>query len=329
MNQIVTIDESVYGTKDAFVSVLADRSINFDREAEFALQSLYGNEYAMKIAMGNRQSVINAVVNIAAIGISLNPAKRQAYLVPRDGKICLDISYMGLMDLAIDSGSIRWGQAKLVYAADSFVLNGLDQAPLHSHDPFAKDRGEVVGVYVVVKTADGDYLTDTMSREEIDGIMNRSQSVKAGKSSPWKTDWGEMAKKTVVKRAYKYWPKTERLDTAIHHLNADGGEGLAVLTGQQAPQQALPAPLSQEQEEERTALYASLQDIATAGLEALGEAWSKLTPQQRKLIGGSGLDALKAEAEKAGAEVLDTGDRASVSELIDRDIDRREAAGCA
>lgn len=302
MNEIVTIDQSIYGTRDSFVSVLTDRSINFDREAEFALQSLYGNDYAMKIAMGNRQSVINAVVNIAAIGISLNPAKRQAYLVPRDGKICLDISYMGLMDLAIDSGSIRWGQAKLVYAADTFALNGLDQAPHHSHDPFAKDRGEVVGVYVVVKTADGDYLTDTMSREEIDGIMNRSQSVKSGKSSPWKTDWGEMAKKTVVKRAYKYWPKTERLDTAIHHLNTDGGEGLAVLSGQSVPLGALPPP---EDTEERIALYASLQDIATAGLNALSEAWGKLTAKQRKLIGGAGLDSLKAEAEKAAAEVVE------------------------
>jgi recombination protein RecT len=29
-----------------------------------------------------------------------------------------------------------------------------------------------------------------------------------------------------VKQAYKYWPKTERLETAIHHLNTEGGEGL-------------------------------------------------------------------------------------------------------
>ncbi len=113
-----------------------------------------------------------------------------------------------------------------------------------------------------------------------------------------------MAKKTVVKRAYKYWPKTERLDTAIHHLNTDGGEGLAVLSGQQVQQQSLPPPLSEDQEAERTALYASLQDIGMAGLDALGEAWSKLTPQQRKLIGGSGLESLKAEAERAAAEVV-------------------------
>jgi len=306
MNQIVTIEDSVYSTKDSFASVLTDRSINFDREAEFALQALYNNDFAMKIAKQNRQSVIAAVVNIAAIGISLNPAKKQAYLVPRDGKICLDISYMGLMDLAIDSGSIRWGQAELVYETDTFLLNGIDQQPTHHRNPFNKDRGEVVGVYVVIKTADGDYLTDAMSTDEVNAIRDRSAAWKAWiskqKSCPWLTDWGEMAKKTVVKRAYKYWPKTERLDTAIHHLNTDGGEGL-VLSDQQAPQSsALPPP---EDTPERIELYANLQEIGTAGAAALAEAWAKLTPQQRKLIGRSGLEVLKAEAEKADAETVE------------------------
>lgn len=232
MSNIAVIEQDVYGARSSFASVLTDTALNFEREAEFAIQTFQNNDYAAKIAMSNRQSVVNAVTNIAAIGISLNPAKRQAYLVPRDGRICLDISYMGLMDLAMATGSILWAQAELVYSQDSFALNGFDQPPTHSYNPFSKDRGEVVGVYVVVKTANGDYLTTCMSRDEIDGIMNRSQSVKSGKSSPWKTDYGEMAKKTVVKRAYKYWPKTDRLDKAIHHLNTDAGEGLASLEPQ-------------------------------------------------------------------------------------------------
>ena len=229
MSNIAIIEQDIYGARNTFASVLTDPALNFEREAGFAMQTFHGNDYAAKIAISNRQSVVNAVTNIAAIGISLNPAKRQAYLVPRDGRICLDISYMGLMDLAMATGSIRWAQAELVYAADSFALNGFDRPPTHAYNPFSSDRGDVVGCYVVVKTADGDYLTTCMSREDIDGIMNRSQSVKSGKSSPWKTDYGEMAKKTVVKRAYKYWPKTERLEQAIHHLNTDSGEGLASL----------------------------------------------------------------------------------------------------
>lgn len=300
--QLVTIEDSVYGTKDVFASVLTDRSINFDRECEFALQALYGNEYAMKIALQNRASVTAAVVNIAAIGISLNPAKKQAYLVPRDGKICLDISYMGLMDLAIDSGSIRWGQAELVYETDTFGLNGVDQQPTHLRNPFEKDRGEVVGVYVVVKTADGDYLTGAMSVDEINAVRDRSAAWKAWvskkKSCPWLTDWGEMAKKTVVKREYKYWPKTERLATAIHHLNTESGEGLETLVGQPVPRGALPPPADSP---ERDALYARLQDIATTGLEAYAAAWLALSKDERTMIGQAAHEGLKAQAEKADA----------------------------
>ncbi|MBL8355594.1 MAG: recombinase RecT [Delftia acidovorans] len=227
MSAIQTISNFVYGAEDSFQSVLVDRSINFEREAGFAIQVLTAGDYIAKLAANDRQSVVNAVTNIAAIGISLNPAKKQAYLVPRKGKICLDISYMGLIDLAVQAGSILWAQADLVYASDAFTLNGFDRPPTHSYNPFSRERGELVGAYVVVKTPSGDYLTDCMSREEIDAIKNRSESVKAGKSSPWDTDYGEMAKKTVVKRAYKYWPKSDRLDQAIHHLNTEGGEGLA------------------------------------------------------------------------------------------------------
>ena len=227
MNNLAVITQDIYDSRDSFAAVLTDPSINFEKEAGFAIQVLQNNDYALKVATNSRQSVINAVTNVAAIGISLNPAKRQAYLVPRDGRICLDISYMGLIDLAVATGSIRWAQAELVRAADTFALNGFDAPPTHVFNPFSKERGDIVGAYVVVKTADGDYLTTPMSRDEIDGIMNRSQSVKSGKSSPWKTDYGEMAKKTVVKRAYKYWPKNDRLSEAIHHLNTDGGEGLA------------------------------------------------------------------------------------------------------
>jgi len=226
---IQTIESYVYGAEATFQNVLVDRSINFEREAGFAIQVLTSGDYIAKLAAGDKQSVINAVTNIAAIGISLNPAKKQAYLVPRKGKICLDISYMGLIDLAIDSGSIMWAQAGLVHANDAFTLNGFDRPPTHSFNPFSKERGEIVGAYVVVKMHSGDYLTECMSRDEIDAIKNRSESVKAGKSSPWDTDYGEMAKKTVVKRAYKYWPKSDRLDQAIHHLNTEGGEGLATL----------------------------------------------------------------------------------------------------
>jgi recombination protein RecT len=229
-NEVATLEQNIFSLAPTFVRICADRSIVFEREAEFAIQALYANDYALRIARENPQSVRDAVTNIAAIGISLNPAKKQAYLVPRKGGISLAISYMGLLDLAIQSGSILWGHAEIVYANDKFVMNGFDQPPTHERDPFSKDRGELVGTYVVVKTKDGDYLTGTMTAAEVFDIRDRSDAWKAylkdKRKCPWVTDEGEMVKKTVIKRFYKTWPKTDRLDRAVHHLNTDGGEGI-------------------------------------------------------------------------------------------------------
>lgn len=219
--------------RDQFLSVVADPSIEFAREAQFAIQIIEGSTYLQGIVRQNPNSLKAAINNIAAIGISLNPAAKLAYLVPRDGKVCLDISYMGMMHLAQQTGAIQWGQANLVREGDIFELQGIGKEPYHKYSPFSTERNTqpVVGAYVVVKTDTGDFLTECMSIEEIHAIRDRSSAWKAWLSKktkcPWVTDEGEMIKKTVVKRAAKYWPRRDRLDQAIHHVNTDGGEGMA------------------------------------------------------------------------------------------------------
>ncbi|EKN6369485.1 recombinase RecT, partial [Yersinia enterocolitica] len=195
---------------------------------EFAMQVFSGNEYLAKVAAGNPLSTRSAVMNVSAIGITLNPAQKLAYLVPRKGKICLDISYMGLMHIAQQSGAIKWCQSAIVRKNDKFKRVGIDRAPEHEFNEFAtaEERGEMVGVYCVVKTDDGDYLTNTMRIADVYAIRDRSEAYKSGKPSPWSTDEEQMILKTVVKQAAKYWPRRERLDKAIDYVNTEGGEGI-------------------------------------------------------------------------------------------------------
>lgn len=235
MSNLQVISDLVSQCEPQFnkVSVFSSTVQNaFGREAQFAMQAMEANKYLASVAMSNKQSMINAVINVAAIGISLNPAEKEAYLVPRNGAVCLDISYIGLMRLATDTGQIAWVQADIVYEKDHFRMMGLDKQPEHRYNAFCKDRGQPVGVYVTAKLATGDYLTDIMTVDEINAIRDKSQGyiafiAKKAKTSIWHDHWGEMAKKTAVKRAQKYWPKSERLDKAIHHLNTDAGEGIA------------------------------------------------------------------------------------------------------
>lgn len=211
-----------------FTGAATDQSVTWAKESQFAIQAFQKNDFLAKTAMSNPTSAQNAIINVAAIGITLNPAAKLAYLVPRDGGVHLDISYMGLLHLAQVSGAIQWGQCKLVHANDTYESNGLDKAPTHKYNAFG-ERGPVVGGYCTVKTAQGDYLTDEMSLSEIKQVENTSKA----KNGPWKNWWEEMARKTIVKRAAKYWPRVERVDSAINHLNTDGGEGFVESTQQE------------------------------------------------------------------------------------------------
>lgn len=219
-------------------------AVNFKKEASFALQILKGNEYLARIAAANQDSLKTAILNVAAIGLSLSPVEKLAYLVPRKGTVCLDISYRGYVQLAVDVGSIKWAHAEIVCENDTFKLRGLGVEPLHNFEPFG-ERGKIVGAYCIGKTHDGDYLTSLMTWPEIESIRNRSESWKAyvkdnSKLNPWVTDESEMIKKTVIRRAYKSWPMTNtraRFDKAI-----DVTSEADPIEFNSAPAEALPSP---------------------------------------------------------------------------------------
>ena len=215
------IVEFVKQQEPLFCGALTEQTVTWAKESQFAIQYFQKNDFLAKTALSNLTSAQNAIINVAAIGITLNPASKLAYLVPRDGMVCLDISYMGLLHIAMESGVISWGQAKLVHANDTYESNGLDKAPTHKYNAFG-ERGDIVGVYCTVKTPAGDYLTEEMSLAEIEAVRKTSKAAFSDKG-PWVNHWNEMARKTVVKRASKYWPKASRLDSAIHVLNEEEG----------------------------------------------------------------------------------------------------------
>jgi len=235
MSQVMTIPDMVRGVEPECQQLItAHNAVNWPAEANYAMQLLCANPFAMSIAQQNPVSVQNALRNASAIGISLNPASKHAYLVPRKGQsgmaICLDISYMGLLHLAMSTGSIEFGQAKLVYASDIYENQGVDSAPIHKYSAFGS-RGDLVGAYCVVRTSTGAYLTEEMDIKQLHEVRARSEAFSGGKqnkppSGPWVTDYEEMCRKTVVKRASKYWPKVDRLHNAIEYLNTEGGEGI-------------------------------------------------------------------------------------------------------
>lgn len=157
------------------------------------------------------ESFYGAVLQCAALGLEPGSALRHCYLLPfgngkdRSGRpnAQLIIGYRGMIDLARRSGQIISLQAWTVHAQDTFNYQ-LGLEPDIQHVPASTaDRGPVTHVYAVAKLKGGGIQFEVMSRAEIEKVRSTS---KAGNSGPWASHWDEMAKKTVIRRLFKYLP---------------------------------------------------------------------------------------------------------------------------
>jgi recombination protein RecT len=213
--------------------------LDFAKESEFAMMSLLKNNYLLDTARQNPDSLYSAIASVASIGISLSPAEKLAYLVPRkiNGQqaICLDISYVGLIKLATDSGRVSALKAELVFEHDTYIYKGFDKDPEFSANPFG-DRGDLIGVYAKALLSDGNVLVENMTIKEVFAIRDDSEAYKSAlrkgtdsyqyKGNVWVRFEGEMIKKTVIKRAFKTLPKSdgsERMAEAIQVIDQHEG----------------------------------------------------------------------------------------------------------
>jgi len=198
--------------------------LNFNREAGFAIQILCNNPFLLKC---DGDSIKHAVANVAMTGISLNPALKYAYLVPRkskEGMKCvLDISYIGMIKILTDAGAVKNVDAGVIYANDKYdYRKGSD--PYFKHTPTLSGRGEMIGAYAIAFFRDGGFQFEVLGREEIEKIRSTSESWKneeGRKYSPWETWEGEMWKKSALKRLFKLLPKTQFSDQLIAAISHD------------------------------------------------------------------------------------------------------------
>ena len=214
-NQIMKI-ESFDQIKTRFIEVADEKT--FLKEASFAVQHFNKNAYLSKSTTASK---LEAVLNIAQIGLTLNPALKLAYLIPRydsHAKVIncvLEPSYQGLVKLITDTGSARNVYCHIVYEGDEFEETLGTQVEI-IHKPKHESKTPKL-FYAVAVLEDGSKQVEVMGVDEINDIRARSESYKAfidnrAKSCIWESDYNEMGRKTVIKRLTKYLPKTDRWD---------------------------------------------------------------------------------------------------------------------
>lgn len=178
------------------------------------------------------ESFYGAVLQCAQLGLEPGGALGHCYLLPlgngkaKDGRpnAQLIIGYRGMIDLARRSGQISSINAYVVHEADEFSYE-LGLHPDITHKPSAlAERGPVTYVYAVAVLKGGGVQFEVMSRAEIEAVRKQS---KAGNSGPWCTHWEEMAKKTVIRRLFKYLPVSIEAVRAVEiDEKSDRGEAV-------------------------------------------------------------------------------------------------------
>jgi len=184
-----------------------------DRMARIAMTELRKNP---KLQECEPLSFIASIMQAAQLG--LEPGiLGSCYLIPfwnsKLGKFeCTFMpGYRGFLDLARRSGQIISLVARSVFSNDEFHYQfGLKEDI--THKPCVGERGELVAVYAVAILRDGGHQFDVMSKAEIDAVRETSKSKDAG---PWVTHYEEMAKKTVLRRLFKWLPCSVEMQKAV------------------------------------------------------------------------------------------------------------------
>lgn len=177
------------------------------------------------IAEASTKSILGACMKAAADGLALDG--REAALIVYRGKDGPEARYQpmvaGIHKKVRQSGEISVFNSFLVYENDDFSIT-YGMAPSVNHTPHLKGaRGDIIGCYAVCKFKTGDSDLEWMTIDEIEAIRARSKAKNAG---PWVTDWGEMARKTVIRRMSKRLPMgdaasmVERIDE-LYDLGKD------------------------------------------------------------------------------------------------------------
>lgn len=188
------------------------KHMDADRIARIALTAV---RTTPKLLECDQTSFLAAIMQSAQLGVEPNTGLGQAYLIPYGKQVQFQLGYKGLIDLAVRSGQYKAIYAHEVYADDEFDFSyGLIKDL--KHKPAAVPAGEPIGYYAVYHLQNGGYDFVYWTKERIDQHAHKfSQAVQKGWTSPWKTNYDAMAKKTVLKEVLKYAPKSIELQKTV------------------------------------------------------------------------------------------------------------------
>lgn len=180
-----------------------------ERLARIALTEL---RMIPKLRQCSPESFLKCLMVSAQLG--LEPGMLgHVYFIPYGKEASIVVGYKGMLDLARRSKQILSIEPRVIHENDKVDISlGTEAKINHQVSLTSGDRGKPLAYYAVAKLAGGGVQFEIMTKAEVDKVRAFSKS---GGSGPWATHYDEMAKKTVIRRLFKYLPVSIEMQKAI------------------------------------------------------------------------------------------------------------------
>lgn len=201
------------------LALAVPKHLSADRMARIAATELRKTPALLNTTPG---SFLGAVMQSAQLGLEPGSALGQAYLVPYGNQCQLILGYRGMIDLARRSGQVLSLSAFAVHEGDEFSYQLGLHPDIHHVPSLEADRIKkpITYVYAVATLKGGGYQFEVMSRAEVEAVRAKAKS-----KNIWNTYFEEMAKKTVIRRLFKYLPVSiEALEITNADAKREAGE---------------------------------------------------------------------------------------------------------
>lgn len=268
-----------------------------------------------ELIAADRRTLFNACVKCASDG--LLPDGREAALVVYRTKIkdrqgrehYIDAAqYLpmiaGIRKRMRNSGDVLSATAEVVCKNDRFKYSLGDNAFIE-HEPPALDmeRGPEIGAYAIIRLGNGEVLRDVMRYAEIERVRSTSRA----KDGPaWKNWWGEMARKTVLKRCAKSAPQAAELERLLQRdeelPELPAPEDLPAIPSRPQPQEFM-APVAEAQPEPATPNYVVVDVDGEEHEFAEPNRAEEVLTETFAEAARRGRDAVQAAAENSSATI--------------------------
>lgn len=280
---------------------------------------LFSFERTPKLFDCKPQSVLNAAMTFAVLGLPVDGVTGQGYMIPYKGQAQPVIGYKGYNTLAARAGMTV--TAGTVHKGDDFDYErGTTPFVKHKSRPLAPP--DITHFWAVATSNERPPVIEVLTLDEILAVKKLSPG---GSSGPWMDHFAAMGEKTARRRLARSMPLAlnhpefhlaARLDEAFDEQGKGGfllpGNRI-ILEGEAGEKPAIETlDLAQEEQSEfdrLTTIETMLRTAAKGGTKELFNTWQTLSPKDKRIF-----EALKDRHLKPTALEADRGSTDAAAE---------------